>query len=141
MTDPNKLRMVGLALGNCRAAGHLGLGATTRRRRARTARLYASSTELVSQITPKTQPSTQPAVRGLILQLGSTSPAAREAAMKKLAAMGKEIVPALREFADAADPELRARVRALIRRAERRLPPPRRRPTRGSTASQRACPS
>src|SRR5438477_10052462 len=98
MTDPNKLWLAGLALGT---ASLLATSAPADDSVSPngTARLYASSPELVSQITPKTQPSTDPAIRGLIVQLGSASAAAREEAMKKLAAMGKEVVPALQGFA------------------------------------------
>src|SRR5205085_1092314 len=122
MTHPNNLWVAGLALG---AASLLARSAPADDSVSSpgTARLYAASPEMVSQIAPKSQPSTDPAVRALIVQLGSASPAAREEAMKKLAAMGKEVLPALQGFADSADPELRSRVRALIRRAERRLPP------------------
>src|SRR4051812_44485429 len=114
MIDPNKLWVAGLALG---VASLLTTSAPAddSASSAGTARLYAASPELVSQITPKTQPSTEPAVRALIVQLGSVSAASREEAMKKLAAMGKEALPALQGFADSPDPELRARVRALIR--------------------------
>jgi hypothetical protein len=122
MNDPNGLRMAKLGLAGAALCTAIAV-ADDSPAPAQAARLYAESTQLVSQITPNTQPAMDPAVRGLIVQLGSTSPAAREGAMTKLAAMGKEILPTLRPLADAPDPELRARIRALIRRAERRLPP------------------
>lgn len=122
MNDPNALWMAKLALAGAALLTAVA-AADDSPAPARAARLYAPSTELVSQITSNTQPAIDPAVRALVVQLGSTSPAAREAAMTKLAAMGKEILPALRPLADAPDPELRARIRALIRRAERGLPP------------------
>ncbi|QOV90483.1 OmpH family outer membrane protein [Humisphaera borealis] len=70
----------------------------------------------------KPQP-VDPAVVALIDQLGSGEPAIREAASKKLLELGKSAVPTLKQSKDADDPEVRARVRSLIRKAERRLPP------------------
>src|SRR3954447_19814659 len=80
MTDPNKLWVAGLALG---AASLLVTSAPADDSvsSAGTARLYAASPELVSQITPKTQPSTDPELRALIVRLGSASATAREQAM------------------------------------------------------------
>lgn len=59
----------------------------------------------------------------LIDELGSADPAIREAATSKLQEMGKTAIPALKRAAEADDPEVRARVRSLLRKAERRLPP------------------
>lgn len=70
-------------------------------------------------------PDPQPAddLSELIEQLGDTDPKVREAASRRLEDMGKRVLPALQEAKDTDDPEIRARVRALIRKAERRLPP------------------
>src|SRR5687767_248678 len=64
-----------------------------------------------------------PAVQALLDQLGHSDAAVREAASGKLSTMGKEILPALKQAAESEDPEVKARARALVRRAERRLPP------------------
>ena len=75
---------------------------------------------------PATQPAaaaTDAAVRELIDQLGHPDANVREQASSKLKAMGKAVLPALRQAADSDDPEVKARVRALIRHSERRLPP------------------
>ena len=72
-----------------------------------------------------TQPAVpiDPGVQSLIDQLGHPDGNLREEASRKLRAMGKAVMPALKEVADSDDPEVKARVRALIRHAERRLPP------------------
>jgi hypothetical protein len=74
---------------------------------------------------PATQPAGKPdpAVQALVDKLADPSAAVREDASKKLSSMGKEALATLRESANSDDPELRARVRSLLRRAERRLPP------------------
>jgi PDZ domain len=76
--------------------------------------------------TPATQPAaavTDPAVRELIDQLGHPDADTREQASNKLRSMGKAALPALQQAADSDDPEVKARVRALVRHAGRRLPP------------------
>src|SRR4051794_40228988 len=82
-----------------------------------------------ADVAPTTAPATQPAapvdaaVTALVTKLASPSAKVRDDASRKLAEMGKAAVPALKELADVDDPELKARVRSLLRRAERRLPP------------------
>jgi hypothetical protein len=75
---------------------------------------------------PATAPATQPVdpkLRALIDQLGDADPAAREAATKAIHDLGRAALPALTDAAATDDPEVRSRVRRLIRQAERRLPP------------------
>lgn len=57
--------------------------------------------------------------RELIAQLGSESPEKREAAFDELASMGPGIGGVLEEFAEAPDPEVRARVGELLERVRR----------------------
>jgi hypothetical protein len=64
-----------------------------------------------------------PAVSGLIEKLGDADPAVRETATRKLRDLGKAALPALRQARESDDPEVQSRVRSLIRKAERRLPP------------------
>lgn len=85
----------------------------------------SSSPPTAADTRPAT-PASRPAdgrVAALIDQLGSDDPAAREAATRQLEALGPDALADLRGEADAGNPEVRARVRHLIRRAERRLPP------------------
>lgn len=67
--------------------------------------------------------SVPPEVPELVEQLGDVDPAVREAATARLRELGKAALPALEAEKDSDDPELRARVRGLIRKALRRLPP------------------
>jgi len=68
--------------------------------------------------TPAKAPAAEPPkgdrAAGLIEQLGSTDYAKREAATKELAAMGKEIIPALEKAAKDPDAERAGRARDLI---------------------------
>src|SRR5688500_14168993 len=69
-------------------------------------------------------PAVDPAVKALIFQLGDPDEAVRDAATAKLRAMGKAVEPALRSMAEnEEDPEVRGRVRELLRQLERRPPP------------------
>jgi hypothetical protein len=73
---------------------------------------------------PATAPAfIDPAALKLIEQLGDPDPAVREEASKSLAGLGRDALPALKDAVGTDDPEVRARVRSLIRKAERRLPP------------------
>lgn len=56
----------------------------------------------------------------LIIELGHPDAATREAATNRLREMGKAALPALKEAAKDADPEVRSRAEALVRRLERR---------------------
>src|SRR5688572_28572222 len=60
------------------------------------------------------------AVGRLIIELGHPDAATREAATKRLREMGKAALPALKEATKDADPEVRSRAEALVRRLERR---------------------
>ena len=60
----------------------------------------------------------------LAAKLGDDDPAVREEATQKLTQVGKAALPALREAAGGDDPEARLRAEGLIRRIERRIPPP-----------------
>jgi hypothetical protein len=75
---------------------------------------------------PAAAPATQPAnpqVQKMIDSLADDDPAIREAASNGLEKLGREALPQLKENADSENPEIRSRVRTLIRHAERRLPP------------------
>jgi hypothetical protein len=90
-------------------------------------------------LAPSTAPSTRPidpGVRALIDKLADDDAPTREAATKQLEKLGREALPALREQANSENPEVKARVRSLIRRAERRLPPAA--PPRDGFASHRS---
>jgi len=63
------------------------------------------------------------AVDALIQQLGDPDPKVREDASRKLVDLGKAALPQLESAKDSDDPEIRSRVRGLIRKAQRRLPP------------------
>jgi hypothetical protein len=64
-----------------------------------------------------------PGVRELVDQLGHPDAKVREQATAKLKSMGKAVLSALQQAAESDDPEVKARARALVRHAERRLPP------------------
>ena len=67
-------------------------------------------------------------IRGLIDQLGADDYGRREAAAKRLKALGKAALPALREAAEHDDPEVASRAQALVKRIDvRPLPAPDRR--------------
>jgi hypothetical protein len=75
---------------------------------------------------PTAAPATKPAdpqVQKMIDSLADDDPAIREAASQGLEKLGREALPKLKENADSENPEIRSRVRTLIRHAERRLPP------------------
>src|SRR2546430_17164737 len=59
-----------------------------------------------------------PQVRALIDQLGDAKYDRREEAAKRLKAIGKPVLPALKEALNSEDPEIVSRARALIRRIE-----------------------
>jgi len=75
---------------------------------------------------PAAVPASRPAdpnVKKMIDSLADEDPAIREAATQGLEKLGRDALPQLKENADSENPEIRLRVRTLIRHAERRLPP------------------
>src|SRR5687768_18567467 len=64
-------------------------------------------------------------IKALVDQLGAEDYAKREAAAKRLKALGKGALPALREAAKHDDPEVASRAQALVKRIDvRPLPAP-----------------
>ncbi len=78
---------------------------------------------------PATKPTTMPTtasadeIKALIEQLGNDEYATRDEASRKLAAIGKLAVPALRDACKSTDPEVAVRAESLLRRVEQRPVP------------------
>jgi len=70
----------------------------------------------ITEIEPSETPADEARIAELIEQMGDDRYAVREAAQEKLVALGPESVPALQRHRNHKDPEVRLRVREIIKR-------------------------